>query len=195
MWDRTTPGGSGGGERPGRCPIPRSTHYRTLTTMMGRTMTSMTETTGAPGRLMRVEITEQPDVWRRQLTEGGDAIRVAASRLAQRSPRFVLFVARGTSDHAALYAKYLVEITHRLPAGLVSPSTMTLYGARPDLRDVLMVAVSQSGGSPDLVQCLEVARRQGALTLAVTNNPASPLARAAEIQLNVMAGPERSLAA
>ena len=67
-------------------------------------------------------------------------------------PRFVLFAARGTSDHAALYAKYLVELRLGLPAGLASPSTMTAYGARPDLRDVLLVAVSQSGGSPDLVR-------------------------------------------
>lgn len=149
----------------------------------------------APGALMAAEIAEQPDVWRRLLAEGREPIRGAAARIAARAPRFVLFVARGTSDHAALYAKYLVEIEHQLPAGLVSPSTMTVYGARPDLRDVLYIAVSQSGGSPDLVQSIEVARSQGALTLAVTNNAASPLAEAAEIHIDVLGGAERSVAA
>lgn len=149
----------------------------------------------APGALMAAEIAEQPDVWRRLLADGREPIRAAAARIAARAPRFVLFVARGTSDHAALYAKYLVEIEHQLPAGLVSPSTMTVYGARPDLRDVLYIAVSQSGGSPDLVQSIEVARSQGALTLAVTNNAASPLAEAAEIHIDVLGGAERSVAA
>ena len=99
---------------------------------------------------------------------------------ARYDPHTVLLVARGTSDHAALYAKYLVEIRLGKAAGLVSPSTMTAYGARPDFRGVLMIAVSQSGGSPDLVRSLEVARDCGALTVAVTNNAASDLARAAD---------------
>jgi glucosamine--fructose-6-phosphate aminotransferase (isomerizing) len=149
----------------------------------------------APGRLMAAEIAEQPAVWRRLLAEGADPIAAAAARIADAAPRFVLFVARGSSDYAALYAKYLVEIVHGLPAGLVSPSTMTVYGARPQLRDVLYVAVSQSGGSPDLVRSVEVARQQGALTLAVTNNPSSDMAAAAQIHVDVLAGPERSIAA
>lgn len=148
-----------------------------------------------PGHLMAAEIVEQPQVWRRLLDEGREPIRAAAAQIAATSPRFVLFVARGTSDHAALYAKYLVEINHGLPAGLVSPSTMTVYGARPDLRDVLYIAVSQSGGSPDLVRSVEVARSQGALTVAVTNNAASDLAAAAAIHIDVLAGAEKSVAA
>ena len=155
----------------------------------------MTTTDLAPGRLMAAEIAEQPDVWRRLLDDGLPAIRTAAAEITRRAPRFVLFVARGTSDHAALYAKYLTEINHGLPAGLVSASTMTVYGARPDLRDVLYIAVSQSGGSPDLVQSVEVARAQGALTVAVTNNPDSALAAAAELHVDVLAGAERSVAA
>lgn len=159
------------------------------------TMTITASVAARPGRLMAAEIAEQPAVWRRQLVEGRQQLDSAARLLAERSPRFVLLLARGTSDHAALYAKYLVEIRHELPAGLVSPSTMTAYKARPDLRDVLVVAVSQSGGSPDLVQSLEVARAQGALTLAVTNNPGSELAVSAEVHLDVMAGPELAVAA
>jgi glutamine---fructose-6-phosphate transaminase (isomerizing) len=149
----------------------------------------------APGRLMAAEIAEQPAVWRRLLADGAGPIAAAAARIADAAPRFVLFVARGSSDYAALYAKYLAEIIHGLPAGLVSPSTMTVYGARPKLQDVLYVAVSQSGGSPDLVRSVEVARRQGALTLAVTNNPSSEVAAAAEIHIDVLAGTERSVAA
>jgi glutamine---fructose-6-phosphate transaminase (isomerizing) len=152
-------------------------------------------TADAAGRLMAAEIREQPQAWHRLLTEGIGAIGDAAARIADRAPRFVLLAGRGTSDHAALYAKYLIEITHALPAGLVSPSTVTVYGARPDLRDVLYIAVSQSGGSPDLVQLTEVARQQGALTVAVTNKPASALAAAAEIHVDVLAGQERAVAA
>lgn len=149
----------------------------------------------APGVLMAAEVAEQPQVWRLILDDGLPDIRAAARVIAQRSPRFVLFAARGTSDHAALYGKYLVEIEHRLPAGLMSPSSMTVYGARPDLRDVLVVAISQSGGSPDLVQSVRVAREQGATTVALTNAPESGLAAEAELHLDVLAGPERSVAA
>ncbi len=154
----------------------------------------MSQDEASPGVLMAAEIAEQPAIWRRVLA-GRDAIAQVASTLATRQPRFVLLVARGTSDHAALYAKYLVEIVLGLPAGLASPSTLTAYGARPDLRDVLMIGVSQSGGSPDLVESLRVGREQGAQTLAVTNNAESPLARAAELHLDVLAGPERAVAA
>ena len=144
---------------------------------------------------MAAEIAEQPAVWQRLLGEGRAGVEAAARAVGRRRPRFVLLVARGTSDNAALYAKYLVEVLLELPAGLVSPSTMTAYGARPDLDGVLMVGVSQSGGSPDLVQSMASARELGALTLAVTNAPASPLAQAAELHLDVLAGPERAVAA
>ncbi len=107
----------------------------------------------------------------------------------------MIFTARGTSDHAALYGAYLTEIRLGLPAGLASPSAITLYGARPDLRDTLVVGVSQSGGSPDLAEVVRVAREQGALTLAVTNAPASPLAGVAELNVDLAAGPERAVAA
>lgn len=147
----------------------------------------------APAALMSAEIREQPEVWRRLLAS--EQFSAAAEQVVRRAPRMVLLAARGTSDHAALYAKYLIEITHQLPAGLVSPSTMTVYGAKPDLRGVLMLGISQSGGSPDLVQSLEVARSQGALTVAVTNNPQSDLAAVAEVHVDVLAGREQAVAA
>jgi glutamine---fructose-6-phosphate transaminase (isomerizing) len=146
-----------------------------------------------PGALMDAEILEQPAVWRRLLDAG--QFDDVAEAIRRHGPRMVLLAARGTSDHAALYGKYLVEVTHQLPAGLVSPSTMTAYGAKPDLRGVLMFAISQSGGSPDLVASLEVARAQGALTVAVTNNPDSELAGVAELHVDVLAGREVAVAA
>ena len=146
-----------------------------------------------PAALMGREIREQPDVWRGLLAS--EQFEPVAAQVRQRRPRMVLLAARGTSDHAALYAKYLVEVTHQLPAGLVSPSTLTAYGAKPDLRDVLLLAISQSGGSPDLVRTVEVARAQGALTLAVTNNAGSALAQAAEQHVDILAGAERAVAA
>ena len=124
-----------------------------------------------PGRIMAGEMAEQPTVLRRILERGRAAGSARWRRaIAARSPRFVLLTARGTSDNAALYAKYLLEILLGLPCGLTSMSTTTAYGARPDLTDVLVITVSQSGGSPDLVASTKAAREAGAITLAVTNN-------------------------
>ncbi|PZT76572.1 MULTISPECIES: SIS domain-containing protein [unclassified Streptomyces] len=148
-----------------------------------------------PGRIMSGEMAEQPAMLRRILERGAPAIRRTAELIAARSPRFVLLTARGTSDNAALYAKYLLEITMGLPCGLASMSTTTAYGARPDLRDVLVITVSQSGGSPDLVASTTAAREAGAVTLAVTNNPDSPLAAVSEYHIDILAGPEKALPA
>ncbi len=143
---------------------------------------------------MAAEIAEQPQLLAR-LLDYPEPFAAATARIAAAKIRFVLIAARGTSDHAGLYAKYLAEIQMQLPAGLVSPSTLTLYGARPDMRAVLFVGVSQSGRSPDLVGSMTVARECGALTIAVTNSPDSPLAQAAEIAVDVQAGTERAVAA
>lgn len=107
----------------------------------------------------------------------------------------MLLAARGTSDHAALYTKYLIEVGLGLPVGLASPSTLTVYEADPSFEDVLWLSVSQSGGSPDLVSSTTAARAGGALTVSVTNAPDSPLASATHLHLDVLAGPEKSVAA
>ncbi|WP_189080844.1 SIS domain-containing protein [Mangrovihabitans endophyticus] len=145
---------------------------------------------------MAADIEEQPAGYDR-LVDGSHATGIAeiAARIAQRRPRHVVFVGRGTSDHAALYGAYLTEIRLGLPVASASPSAITLYGARPDFSGALVVGVSQSGGSPDLTEVLTVARASGALTLAVTNNPSSPLAEAAEFAVDVAAGHERAVAA
>jgi glucosamine--fructose-6-phosphate aminotransferase (isomerizing) len=144
---------------------------------------------------MAADIAEQPQVYRRLIGERLEEIARVAGAIAERRPRHVVFAARGTSDHAALYGAYLTEIRLGVPAGLASPSAITLYGARPDLADTLVVGVSQSGGSPDLAEVLRVAGEQGALTLAITNAPDSPLAQTAALHVDVAAGHERAVAA
>jgi glucosamine--fructose-6-phosphate aminotransferase (isomerizing) len=143
---------------------------------------------------MRAEIAAQPTVLAGVVDRRAEIAEVAAA-IAARRPRFVLLAARGSSDHAALYAKYLIEVLLQLPAGLVSPSTTTLYGAEPDLTDVLFLTVSQSGGSPDLVEATAAAGKRGAFTVAVTNTPDSPLNAAAELSVNLGAGAELAVAA
>jgi glucosamine--fructose-6-phosphate aminotransferase (isomerizing) len=146
------------------------------------------------GERMRAEIDAQPAVLAGVLGRRPEIARVAAVIEGWR-PRFALLAARGSSDHAALYAKYLIEVLLQLPAGLVSPSTTTLYGAEPDLTGVLFLTVSQSGGSPDLVEATRAARRRGALTVAVTNTPNSPLTDSAELAVDIGAGAELAVAA
>lgn len=150
----------------------------------------------ARGALLAAEIAEQPEALARLLAPAPlERARELAGIIHARAPRFVLLAARGTSDHAALYAKYLVEVSLGLPAGVASPSTMTAYGARPDLSDVLLLTVSRSGESADLLQTVATARLGGATTLAVTNNADSELAHEAELHLDILAGPERGLVA
>ncbi|CAN3982687.1 SIS domain-containing protein [Kitasatospora purpeofusca] len=155
----------------------------------------MSDTQTVPGRIMAAEMAEQPAVLQRILDEGAPKIFEIAGQIAARKPRFVLLTGRGTSDNAALYAKYLIEILLGKPAGLTSMSTTTAYGAQPDLTDVLVITVSQSGGSPDLVASTKAAREAGAITLAVTNNAGSPLAEVSEFHIDVLAGPEKALPA
>jgi len=151
---------------------------------------------GQRGAGMAADIAEQPAGFARLLEESNAAaIADVAAAIARRRPRHVVFTARGTSDHAALYAAYLTEIRLGLPAGLASPSAVTVFGARPDLSEALVVGVSQSGGSSDLCEVLRAARETGALTVAVTNNPGSPLAEVAELSVDVVAGHERAVAA
>lgn len=148
------------------------------------------------GAGMAVDISEQPEVYARLVEPAqADPIAAVAARIVRRAPRHVVLAARGSSDHAALYAAYLVEIRLGLPAGLASPSTVTLFEARPDLSQALVIGVSQSGASPDLVEVLAAARQSGALTVAVTNQLDSPLAETAELVVDVAAGIERAVAA
>ncbi|MFL5800340.1 MAG: SIS domain-containing protein [Roseiflexaceae bacterium] len=139
------------------------------------------------------EINSQPEVVARLL----DRELERAARIVAQLPRFAyaLIAARGTSDHAAAYAKYAWAALAGYPVALATPSLHTLYGTPPRLDEALVVGVSQSGQSPDIVAVLEEGRRQGRPTLAITNDGTSPLAAAADHVIELHAGPERSVAA
>lgn len=147
------------------------------------------------GVTIRDEIGESADVVRRLASAGPAALEGFRGAAAKRHLSFALIAARGTSDHAATYAQYVLGARNRLPVGLAAPSLSTVYGTPPRLADALVIGVSQSGRSPDVVAVVEDARAQGALTLAITNDPASELARAAAFVLDLAAGPERAVAA
>ena len=143
---------------------------------------------------MRDEIFEQPDIVARlaaDLAPYRDA--VAGARAA--GVRFVLYAARGTSDNAAVFGKYLSTIHAGLPAGLAVPSSATVYDTPIDLRECLVVGISQSGETPDVAEYVAHARRAGARTVAITNDDDSLLARQADTVLATHAGHERAVAA
>lgn len=146
----------------------------------------MTSTTASTAT--RSEIAEQPDAARRtveHLVPEQDRLREVFT-----GRRRVLLVARGSSDNAAIYGRYLLEVSAGVPAALAAPSVATHYRARLDLSDSLVVSVSQSGATAEIVETQEWARACGAATVAVTNVAGSPLADAADVALVTQAGPE-----
>jgi glucosamine--fructose-6-phosphate aminotransferase (isomerizing) len=145
--------------------------------------------------LMAQEIDATPDVVRRLLTDGGADLAGAGAALAHARPAWVSFVARGSSDHVATYGRYLVETALGVPAMLAAASVTTVYEAPLRWSGGALVAISQSGRSPDVVAVTAAARRGGALTIAITNDPRSPLAEAADEVVPILAGPEEALAA
>lgn len=145
------------------------------------------------GTLLEAEIASQPEVIAGLL----DAELGRIGRIAAALPPFshAIIAARGTSDHAAAYAQYAWGAVARYAVALATPSLHTLYQAPPRMDGALVVGVSQSGQSPDIVAVLEEGRRQGRPTLAITNDGASPLAATADHVIELHAGPERSVAA
>jgi glucosamine--fructose-6-phosphate aminotransferase (isomerizing) len=143
---------------------------------------------------MRDEIFAQPDIVARLATELAP-YRDAVTGARAAGTRFVLYAARGTSDNAAVYGKYLATIHAGLPAGLAVPSSATVYDTPLDLRECLVVGISQSGETPDVAEYVAHARRAGAFTIAVTNDDDSLLARQADTVLATHAGRERAVAA
>ncbi|WP_413871066.1 SIS domain-containing protein [Albidovulum sp.] len=141
------------------------------------------------------EIREIPDAVARLLDRSGAAIAKAAADASARSPAFLATVARGSSDHAATYLKYACELTLGLPVASIGPSVASIYHAPLRLAGGICVVISQSGKSPDIVEMARAATSGGALTVALTNDPASPLAGAAGRVIDIAAGPELSVAA
>lgn len=141
------------------------------------------------------EIAAQPAIAERLLREAPDQLAPLAAAARRRGVTHVVIAARGSSDHAAVYAQYVLGALARLPVALATPSLFTLYASPPRVGDALVIGISQSGRSPDVVAVIEQARHQGAVTAALTNEPDSPLAAAAEHRLDLRAGAELSVAA
>jgi glucosamine--fructose-6-phosphate aminotransferase (isomerizing) len=146
-----------------------------------------------PAVLMRQEIFEQPDILSNLIGSATPTLETVAKR-AERCA-FAVLAARGSSDNASTYGKYLIESLARLTTALAAPSLFTLYQQPPRLGDALVIGVSQSGQSADVAEVVREARRQNAVTLAITNTPGSPLTEAAENVVLLNAGVERALAA
>ena len=144
---------------------------------------------------LRDEILEQPEVAARFLATQGDRIAEIVASWTDRPIDHVVIAARGTSDHAAIYAQYVLGVRHRLSVGLGTPSINSLYGVAPRMDRTLVIGISQSGASPDIVGVIAAAHAQGAPTLAITNAASSPLSDAADATIDVSAGPERAIAA
>lgn len=149
---------------------------------------------GEFGVIMRSEIEEIPSVFRR-IRASVDEMVGQISQLPLSTFDSVILVARGTSDNAALYLKYLIETKIGIPCGLASPSVVSIYGAQLRFKNVLVIALSQSGQSPDLVRYCQAARDGGAALLAMTNDKESPLALISHCHLYLHAGPEKAVAA
>ncbi|HET9865607.1 MAG TPA: SIS domain-containing protein [Steroidobacteraceae bacterium] len=144
---------------------------------------------------MFLEAAEAPDVVARQLAQNAPLLARVGASLRGRPPRAVVTCARGSSDHAATYARYLIEAHTPALTSSAAPSLSSIYDAGTDLRDALFIAISQSGRSPDLLAATANAKSRGALTLALCNSPDSPLMQAADIAVPLHAGPEKSVAA
>lgn len=155
----------------------------------------MLKPSSAPQTHMLNEIQEQPAALRRTLTNTADAARQVALEAQKRNVDLVILAARGTSDHAAIYAQYLFQYLNGIPVALATPSLYTLYGVSPRLGQAMVIGISQSGESTDIVEVVARAREAGALTVGITNQEGSALTTTAQHSLLCHAGLERSVAA
>lgn len=144
---------------------------------------------------MRLEIEEIPEATRRLLSASAHQLEAAGLALRAREPAMVATIARGSSDHASAFLKYAIELTAGIPVASIGPSIVSIYGRELKLARCAALAISQSGKSPDIVAMEQSARRSGALCIALTNTPDSPLASSADIAVALEAGVEKSVAA
>jgi glucosamine--fructose-6-phosphate aminotransferase (isomerizing) len=144
---------------------------------------------------MYCEAEQAPEAVRRQLAANSERMERLGERLRQLAPRAVVTCARGSSDHAATFAKYLIETRLGILTSSSAPSVSSVYAATPDLAGTVFLAISQSGASPDLLSAVRAAKDGGALVVALVNAESSPLAQAADYTIPLCAGAERSVAA
>jgi glucosamine--fructose-6-phosphate aminotransferase (isomerizing) len=141
------------------------------------------------------EITEQPERIKSLLSLQKKTVEQIAAAIQKRDIQYVFLAARGTSDNAGRYANYLLGALNGLPLALATPSLFTYYKQPPKLKNALVIGISQSGQSPDIVSVLDEGKKQNCLTLAITNEAKSPLAKAADFLLDIQAGREKAVAA
>lgn len=141
------------------------------------------------------EISEQPERIKSLISSQRKNVEKIAAEIQKRDIRYVFLAARGTSDNAGRYANYLLGAMNGLPLALATPSLFTYYKKPPLLQNALVIGVSQSGKSPDIVSVLEEGQKQGCMTLSITNEPNSPLANASDFVLELRAGAEKAVAA
>ena len=141
------------------------------------------------------EIFEQPARIKSLLASQRKTVERIAAEIQKRDIQYVFLSARGTSDNAGRYATYLLGAMNKLPLALATPSLFTYYKQPPKLKNALVIGISQSGKSPDIVSVLEEGKKQGCLTLAITNDPNSPLAETSDFIFDVQAGAEKAVAA
>jgi glutamine---fructose-6-phosphate transaminase (isomerizing) len=144
---------------------------------------------------MYSEAEEAPEVVRQQLVANAERLERLGERLRELAPRAVVTCARGSSDHAATFAKYLIETRLNVLTSSAAPSVTSVYDASPNLAGTMFLAISQSGASPDLLATVRAAKNGGALVVALVNAESSPLAQAAHFTIPLCAGIERSVAA
>lgn len=141
------------------------------------------------------EIHEQPEILRQLIDKESNSITTLVKLIERNDIAHVVIAARGTSDNVGRYAKYLLGAANGLSVGLATPSLFTIYKQPPRFKNAMVLGISQSGQSPDIVAVLDQAQRNGALTVAITNDIHSPLAEKASHTVDMNAGPERSVAA
>lgn len=144
---------------------------------------------------LHAEILEQTAVWQQSYTKNLEGVQAIAQAVPLDNIHHAFIAARGTSDNAARYASYLWGSHNQLPVTLATPSLFSLYQQPPRLRNALVIGISQSGQSPDIVNVVAEGKRQGQPTLAITNEPNSPLAQTADFVINIQAGVETAVAA
>jgi glucosamine--fructose-6-phosphate aminotransferase (isomerizing) len=175
---------------------PKSTTSTSLLAMLRRILEVVWEDKHMSnlGAIMASEIAETPKVFA-TILENQQAFDSVKNVLIKEEIQSVLILARGTSDNAAHYLKYLIETQIGLPVGLTSPSSVTVYESELKYSKTLVVAISQSGQSPDLVKFATAARQAGAYLISMTNDDSSPLAQVAHNHFSLLAGPELAVAA
>lgn len=144
---------------------------------------------------MALEAREAPQRIAEQLAANAATVQQVVEQIRQRAPKFVYMVGRGSSDHAGVFAKYLIEIEVGLPVAAAAPSIASVYNKTLQLKDALVLVISQSGRSPDILAQVDMAKRSGAMVVALVNDTTSPLAEQAHFTLPLHVGAEKAVAA